>query len=1273
MKQKLLAGCALITLLATSLVLTADEKVNCPELKTSAGPQWENLKNSDIIPSPKQIKIDDSSIPINDLLAICIGKSPSERIKTAALDLQQFIKEKNNVQIPIIMDEDPQKNLIIIGTISDNPQIKSYCETAKIDVAALGMQGYAIFPQSNEKLTNLVLAGKDDQGAYWAAMTLTYLVKNNAICVAKIIDWPDFKNRLCENLMRHTRMLYQYQSKGQETQEKAAWKDVENAVREAARLKYNYISCNNVTYDPPLHDFPLDHRAQLLRRLGEYVNKRGIKLHVILNVSMGIKGEEAKFPQLKDCFSWLHFYTTWSDDLLINRACQKITKAVEIIGPQHYYIHSPDIPYLWNKLPENDRKRWGDDAASAQAYVVNKFYSALKQGNSEAEMSYVPAPYVLGIKETDPYYQRTLSVFAGLSQKLPNDISLCVRETSTESAQQLEKVTSNSPKLWYIETASLHRNRLVSGTSRIAKSYYFENNDRDFFFGGFNTSYYSVHKVQLGITAEYAWNTQAPGNLLVTQKDGKMAVEGMAYPEWQLLHDLDGPVRDLLLPRACRQYFGEKTGNILALAYSVGGIYNMESLGGPPTMPFDKRWKRSTELAEDLSRASAKMSTLWGQPNIFNPGTYEVYQAVFKYPFVFQYLEKINSYLMQLSWIADTGKDEDKVTGIAAECRAWIKKAKEEIRAGYETYHLDKVPFSALYGATLGDLKDVNEKIDSLEQAVNSKVGQLKMFGAGNMGKLLTTIGIPSVNNKIVVDGQLDDWDMTTANILDQNFYTKKVGKHGLSGPKDIIAYWSTAWDPSFLYISVLLFDDHLSFSNDVQLWKNDAVELWINDQQFIFSICPDGKAAVESYGSYDKNKIAFATQVGEKPNPLHPDMKYWTLEVKIPMECLKTNAEVGNSFHMAVGVDDVDPDEKNSQLFFPDTYQHLSMVIGASPEKNFAHVYFQKKAEIDVTLHGCKVEDLAKADGTYTCVALQIALNVKEKTSGISAELQVSGKEGICRIKIPVPDVLEGEWKTIAPLQVDTGDFFDATCGIDFILRAPGFYKKITIRDGQFPPASLGYVLRDTKVADNSLVAKPIGENELLYELSFDDGTFDLVSGKCSNIVPQKTAGCEIVEGRKGKAVKIGDTGVLIYNLEFPLIEKGLVEFWLKPEYDKNDKNTRTFIVLPYKTDMGCLRFFKNVSYSYMQTFSIERKATKVYFDIHNVNVGRWNYISMQWDSRKNTMELNINGILKTATNAGVGNSQPFKSLVVGNISAGGQGCKSIIDELKIWKVMDE
>jgi len=629
-----------------------------------------------------------------------------------------------------------------------------------------------------------------------------------------------------------------------------------------------------------------------------------------------------------------------------------------------------------------------------------------------------------------------------------------------ESAQRIRQAAANRAMAYYIQNSSFHRNRLVGATARTAKSFLFENNDGDFYYDNCNTSTHPIHGVQLGILAEYSWNTQAPGNQFLSQSDGVMSVNGIPWGEWERTNDLDGPVGEILVPRTCRLYFGPEVGDALALAYAAGGTYNMDALGGPATVPPDRRARNSATVAEQLSRASVALSTLWGRPNVFNARSYGTYQSVFKYAFVFQHLERIHSCLMQLSWIAETGKDAEKVDGIAKECRTWIGTAREDIRGGYDRYDLAKVPFAAIYSASLGDLKDVYGKIDRLEDDLECKMKQIETFGAGNMAAMLTTVGIPPGERPVIIDGKLDEWDMTIADILDHSYYNRKVGTQGISGTKDVIAYWAPAWDSAGLTIAVQIFDDNLSFASGV-LYQNDAIELWIDKDQFVFSLDRDGIPAVESYGSYNKAKIQYAARVGDKPDPLHPDMKYWTAEIKVPIECLKTSAAVGNGFHMAIGVDDVDSGEKASQLFFPETYRHLAMTVGATAEKNFARALFQKKADIGVALVAGKVHDDAKADGMHTCIDVQFSLKTTEKVSGVSGELRIWGKDGIHRRAVIAPVVLEGEWKNAAPERVDTGEYFEPTCGIDLIVRAPGFQKSVTIRDGKARSGSLGYVLR--------------------------------------------------------------------------------------------------------------------------------------------------------------------------------------------------------------------
>ena len=124
--EYLLISAALMLILSYS-GLMAGKTNTLPELKTSAVPQWGNLKGFDILPCPKKVAIYDNSIPVDDNLAILIGKSPSVRSKTAAEDLRDIIKEETSVDVPVVTDGENtgNKNLIVLGTASELPRISN--------------------------------------------------------------------------------------------------------------------------------------------------------------------------------------------------------------------------------------------------------------------------------------------------------------------------------------------------------------------------------------------------------------------------------------------------------------------------------------------------------------------------------------------------------------------------------------------------------------------------------------------------------------------------------------------------------------------------------------------------------------------------------------------------------------------------------------------------------------------------------------------------------------------------------------------------------------------------------------------------------------------------------------------------------------------------------------------------------------------------------------------------------------------------------------------
>jgi hypothetical protein len=1278
MKHILLAGWILATFFTVSFVSDADENVKYAELKTGVAPQWGNLKNTDIIPCPKEITIYDKNIAIDKHLAIALGKNPSGLTKIAASDLQRLILKQTSVKIPVVTysPESQKNNLIVLGTLAELPDLQKDCDNANISFPKIEGQGYAIFPAKRGDSQNIVLLGKDNQGVYWSAMTLLQLINDKTIRLAKILDWPDFKNRVCETLLTPVNLLFMAKD---EQQKAKAWELIKAGVDEAARLKFNYIRCFAVLYSQPLTDYPLDKRAEILGEVGKYVNARGMRLYLNISVVVATQGDEKQFPQLKDCARFLHLYASWSDEELLSHACDKIARMAKIIGPQHYFLHSPDIPNMgWNSRSESDKRRWGDDRLSAEAYLINRAYRALKQGAPNAEASYVSSPYGIGCTGNTQKYSDLLKMAGELSRKLDKEIWLLWREGSLESAQKLRTETKNEPQSYYIENSSFHSNRLVGGTARTAKTYYFKNGGKDFFYDNCNTSG-AVHKLQNYILSEYSWNTQAPGNLFVGQKfDEKYkknitAVNGENWNEWINVHDLDGAVRETLIPRACRQLFGSQTGNSLALAYSVGSSFNESKLGGPVTIPSSRRYRNSLEFAGRLTAADLELAKLWGKPELFNAGTYSIYQSVFKYVFVYKYIEKINAFLMKLNVIAEDGNDKEQLPALIEECNAYIKLARQELTDGYGKYHWDKVPFPAIYGATLGDLNNVNKKIDALENAIAFKIKQIRMFGAGKIKEqkqILT--GIAPVPKEFKLDGKLDEWGMDTANILDSGFYNRKVGKQGIAGPKDIIAYWKAAWDKSYLYLAVMVFDDRLSFEKQSPLHKNDAIEVWINEEQLIFSFTPEGRIGVESYGARVKDKIEAMGQIGDEPSPLHPDLKFYVTEIKIPIDYIQTAPETGSSFYFALGVDDVDKDEKPGQIVFPETYKHPRLNNpDASISKDFALAVLQDNANLTVKVLSGKISNIAKSDGTYTCINLNLSLKSDRKTAGVTGEAYLYAKDGIHRFKLDIPNTLEGEWRNSTPLQLDTQNYYGDDIKVDLIIRAPGFYKKFILREGKYRANDLGYQSRlelfdcNSNSGENS---DTTNKNELLYEISFDNGTFDIAGGNKNKIASPKARGNTLVPGIKGEAIKLDEQGFLEYPVNLKLPEQGLIEFWFKPDYASNDaqKGRTLFCLSSSRNSKNRIFFVKNLTYSYMYFFG----KNSLFVKQDKIKVDSWNYVGLQWDETKNRMQLNVNGIITAREKVDLDFTQPMERLLIGNNEERNQGGNSAIDEIRIWKV---
>jgi hypothetical protein len=176
-------------------------------------------------------------------------------------------------------------------------------------------------------------------------------------------------------------------------------------------------------------------------------------------------------------------------------------------------------------------------------------------------------------------------------------------------------------------------------------------------------------------------------------------------------------------------------------------------------------------------------------------------------------------------------------------------------------------------------------------------------------------------------------------------------------------------------------------------------------------------------------------------------------------MECIQNGSSQSNMFYFAIGVNDVDSGAADRSLYFPKSYAHLSMVEGSSCSKNFARAILQEPADLSARLLSSSVKNMAKQDGTYTCIDLRMALESKEMIHGITAEIVLYEKGGIHRFPVEVPSSLKGKWMGTSLPQIDTGRLYESDIGVDLIIRAPGYYKRFMLQDGAYRGEPLNYI----------------------------------------------------------------------------------------------------------------------------------------------------------------------------------------------------------------------
>lgn len=464
-----------------------------------------------IIPKPKQLKLAGKDIVLENAN---IGLADnSEQSQIAAAEINDMVARLGQKVFEVLDIQDKTKDqassLIILATSKE----KKLLEGWGVDVKEIPQysQGYIVRSLEKGGRNVFILAGYDDAGMMYAAVTFRSLLKNSggkiSAVACDIKDFPDYRYRTFgskairfENVKNPFAIIMDY----------AEW---------LFRHKINQIS---------LHP-SCGITAGQMKDLSGFIRKRRMLLQVRLPDSFGsyiwsvdkIEGD----PRFDDMLRSKGDYITWSEDDLLMAKAERVGRYCAENGVNTILHHMVDggglkDPETWSLRSKKDRERFGDNRAEADAHVINMFYKVLKKHVPDMVFQLVVYPYgahhfswdevkknYQGLSKEE--WQKNIADFKKeLAPKLPKDAYihywLSTRELMQNVIDGFQRGQNIAIYYEYINPGYLG---YVCPAVRYAGTNYFEDCDQLIYSAGSR----DVVPVQFLLDSQFFWNTKTQG------------------------------------------------------------------------------------------------------------------------------------------------------------------------------------------------------------------------------------------------------------------------------------------------------------------------------------------------------------------------------------------------------------------------------------------------------------------------------------------------------------------------------------------------------------------------------------------------------------------------------------------------------------------------------------------------------------------------------------------------------------------------------------------
>ncbi|UOQ92587.1 beta-N-acetylglucosaminidase domain-containing protein [Halobacillus shinanisalinarum] len=435
----------------------------------------EHENDLDINPAPQEVEKLGKGFPLTPVVGVITGENTDE---AAVREVEQALKEADVKRIVRKTAEESEPNTpvtIWIGGPTENQESPRVIEELGVDgPEQLQAEGYVI-ASTNKQKKQIVLAGKDRAGTFYAAQTFEQMIQERKgrdwIPAVEIRDWPDMSMRgSIEGFYgppwSHEDRLSQLEF-------------------------YSENKMNAYIYAPkddPYHreKWREPYPEEELNQLRELVDKAKAN-HVEFTFSLS--------PGNTVCYS---------GDKDFDQLMSKM-QTVWDLGVRSYAIFLDDISY--NLHCEQDKQKFGDDpnpTAAAQAYLLNRFNEEFIQTHEGAErLITVPTDYAGN--DTTTYRERFADLVNEDIVVMWTGPAVVPEEITAEGAKKVSEIFKHDLLIWdNYPVNDFDRNRLFLGPLVKRDAELTENGVIGLTANPMNEA--EASKIPLYTIADYTWN-----------------------------------------------------------------------------------------------------------------------------------------------------------------------------------------------------------------------------------------------------------------------------------------------------------------------------------------------------------------------------------------------------------------------------------------------------------------------------------------------------------------------------------------------------------------------------------------------------------------------------------------------------------------------------------------------------------------------------------------------------------------------------------------------